>query len=88
MSRDNTDSLRARLDALEIGESYCIAQRLSQDDATSETIAETANKIHNSARALIARASVTGKKFSGEAGDWRTARGHHPVICFLITRTA
>jgi hypothetical protein len=80
-------SLRARIAALEVGESYCVAKRFTADEATSELLVETHTKMHDTARAAMHRAAkATGHKYTGEQGDWRTSRGHNPVLCFLITR--
>lgn len=81
-------SLREILVNLDIGDSHVVAKRLNQDDATSESIAEAKENIHNVARSTMARATQdTGFTYTGEIGDFRTTRGHHPVLCFLITRT-
>lgn len=80
-------SLRQRIEDLTVHESYCLATKLSQDHATSEEIAEVSQSQHNKARAAMARAKTnTGHTYVGEVGEFRTTRGHNPVLCFLITR--
>lgn len=80
-------SLRDQIAALPPGESYCLAKRLEQDTATSEEIAKVSESLHNKARAAMARAKEqTGHTYVGEVGEFRTTRGHNPVLCFLITR--
>lgn len=82
-------SLREILVNLDIGESHVVAKRLNQDDATSESIADAKESIHNVSRSAMARATTdTGNVYTGETGDFRTTRGHHPVLLFVITRTA
>lgn len=81
-------SLRDQIAALEIGESFCLSKRMEQDHATSAQIAAASEALHNRARAAMARAKdVTGHTYIGEVGEFRTTRGHNPVVCFLITRT-
>lgn len=82
-------SVAKSLQALKTGESFCLAKRLEQDHSTSEDIAAAAKALHDTARPAMARAvKATGFAFIGEQGEWRTNRGHNPVVSFLITRTA
>lgn len=81
-------SLRDQIAALAPSDSVCIAKRLPQDEATSDLIAATSEALHNRARAAMARAKeLTGHTYVGEVGEFRTTRGHNPVLCFLITRS-
>lgn len=81
-------SLQKALEALEIGETHCLARRLNQDDCGSDDISEAATRLHNHGRAAIGRASKDGKAFTGEQVIARLTRGHHPLIIFAITREA
>lgn len=84
-------SLRQQLAALEVGGSVCLAKKLDQDAATRDDLAEALEKLHNTGRKAMARASHETKlAFTGESGSWRTGarQGSDPVVCFLITRTA
>lgn len=80
-------SVRQQIEDLSVGESVCLASRMNQDVATSSEIATVAESLHNKARAAMARAKAnTGHTYIGEVGEFRTTRGHNPVVCFLITR--
>lgn len=82
-------SLRASIAALEVDESHAIARRLDQDSATSEMISDVMAKLENKARPAISRASKdTGHIYVGEYGQFRASRGHHPILVYVITRTA
>lgn len=83
-----SESLRAKLETLAVNESHCMAVRLDQDEATSLLIESTQQRLHNTARGAITRANRnTGYRYTGERGVWHTDEGHHPVVCYLITRT-
>lgn len=82
-------SLRQQIEDLTVGESYCLAKRLDQNHAGSNDIAAASEALHNRARSAMARAKdSSGHTYIGEVGEFRTTRGHNPVVCFLITRTA
>lgn len=84
-------SLRQQLVELEIGQSVCLAEKLDQNKAKRSDLADADERLHNTARSAMARATRdSSQKYTGESGQWRTGvrQGADPVVCFLITRTA
>lgn len=90
MAFQNTQTpLKEILCGLDVGGSHVLARKISIDEATGELINKIKEKLHNTARQQIGRATEeTGNVYTTDTGDFTTARGHNLMLCFVITRTS
>lgn len=69
------------------GESHAVTQRVSIDDLTGKTLAETVENLRNKVNPAVARAKArTSGTYTVESGDFRT-KDYALVICVVVTRT-
>lgn len=81
-------SVRARIAALEIGESIAEARRLDEDTATRAKIATVAENLRNTVTTASQRAkATTGHIYTVEVGDYRT-RTYDLIVVVTVTRLA
>lgn len=80
-------SLRSLIEWLDVGESHAVVKKFTLDTVTSEDIVRTREQMHDTVTAAVSRARRGSTRvYECELGDFRTTRGHNPILCIVVTR--
>lgn len=85
---DDLPSVRALIEALDVGETYARVKRFDADATQKDIPAEALRQMRLSLQATVYRISErTGNRYTIEAGEFRT-QSRDIMACLCVTRTA
>ena len=84
--RDDPPSIRAQIEALDVGESFARAARFDGDTTLKDTPHTVLEGMRSSMQATVHRiAARTGYEYKIETGEFRT-QSRDIIACLVVTR--